>query len=104
MNCYQRFREGLRALPHIETYEADLREHLPVISFNVKDLSPAAVASALDQKGGICSRAGLHCAPAAHRVIGTEQRGTIRFSFGPFNTAEEVDFALNVLDGLRYPL
>ena len=101
MNCYRRFREGLRALNHIEIYEADLREHLPVISFNVKDLPPAAVALALDQKAGICGRAGLHCSPSAHRVIGTEQRGTLRFSFGPFNTAEEVDIALNVLNDIR---
>lgn len=42
---------------------------------------------------GICVRAGLHCAPLAHKTAGTEATGTVRFSFSPFNTAAEVGFA-----------
>ena len=47
-------------------------------------------------KNGIAVRAGLHCAPLAHRSAGTLQTGTIRFSFSDFNTLEEVQYALNV--------
>lgn len=101
MACYRRFRRGLRSLSHIDLYGADAEEHLPVISFNVKDMSPGEVALTLDKKAGICGRAGLHCAPLAHKTIGTLKRGTVRFSFGPFNTYDEVDEALNVLETIK---
>jgi len=39
---------------------------------------------------GICVRAGLHCAPLAHRSAGTLDTGTVRISFGPFNTRTEI--------------
>ena len=45
----------------------------------------------LDQGFGIMSRIGLHCAPAAHRTMGTFPDGTVRFGFSYFNTLEEVD-------------
>lgn len=102
--CYRRFKEGLKRLSHIEVYDFESDDHLPVISFNVKDMFPGEVALALDKKAGICGRAGLHCAPLAHQTIGTLNRGTIRFSFGPFNTAEEIDKALNVLDTINSPM
>ena len=43
------------------------------------------------------TRVGLHCTPAAHKSLGTYPTGTIRFSFGYWNTEEEVDTALNAL-------
>lgn len=48
-------------------------------------------------KAGICVRAGLHCAPTAHETVGTIEEGTVRFSFSPFNTLSEVDYAADVL-------
>ena len=45
-------------------------------------------------------RPGLHCAPAAHRTIGTFSRGTIRFGFGYFNTEEEISLALEAIRSL----
>ena len=44
------------------------------------------------------TRVGLHCAPSAHKTIGTYPEGTIRFSFGPENTKEEVKAALQALE------
>jgi selenocysteine lyase/cysteine desulfurase len=51
----------------------------------------------LDERWGIQVRAGLHCAPLAHRSLGTLPSGTVRFSFGCFNTNAEVDKALKAL-------
>lgn len=48
-------------------------------------------------KEGICVRAGLHCAPTAHETVGTIEKGTVRFSFSPFNTMSEVNFAAETL-------
>lgn len=51
----------------------------------------------LDETYGIMTRVGLHCAPSAHKTLGTFPTGTIRFSFGWRNTSEEVDKALRAL-------
>jgi selenocysteine lyase/cysteine desulfurase len=60
-------------------------------------MHPSEVALALDEEFGILSRPGLHCAPAAHKTIGTFPIGTNRFSFGYFNTDEEITYTLEVL-------
>ena len=51
----------------------------------------------LDREYGIMTRVGMHCAPNAHRALGTFPKGTIRFSFGYFNTEEEIDTAVEAL-------
>lgn len=96
------FLEGLKNLSHITVYGfPEIKERLPVVSLNVGDLAPEKVAEMLDQKAQICVRAGLHCSPAAHETMGTLNRGTVRFSFGAFNTKEEIDTALNVLETMK---
>ena len=93
------FLEGLRSLPSVTVYgttEPDRR--IPVVSFNIDGISPSEAALILDEEQGIMSRPGLHCAPAAHRTIGTFPRGAIRFSFGYFNEIGEIDTALKALD------
>jgi selenocysteine lyase/cysteine desulfurase len=51
----------------------------------------------LDDEYGMMCRVGLHCAPAAHRTIGTFPTGTVRFGLGAFNTPEQVDAALDAV-------
>ena len=46
----------------------------------------------LERDYGIQTRSGLHCAPAAHRHLGTFPRGMVRFSVGPETTFEELDY------------
>lgn len=77
---------------------ADAEKRMPVVSFNVAGMSPSNVSMRLDEEFGIMSRPGLHCAPAAHRTIGTMPEGTVRFSFGYFNTIEEVEFAVSAVE------
>ena len=54
----------------------------------------------LDSTYGIMTRVGLHCAPNAHKTLGTYPEGTLRFSFGPENTKQELDIALDALSAL----
>ena len=60
----------------------------------------AQAAFELDSTYGIMTRVGLHCAPNAHKTLGTYPEGTLRFSFGPENTKQELDIALDALSAL----
>ncbi len=93
------FIEGLRALPSIETYFTDgSPNRVSLVSLNTDKLEPQVLCSLLDEHFGIETRSGLHCAPRAHAEIGTLTRGgTTRFSFGAFNTPEQVDIALEAI-------
>lgn len=76
------------------------KERVGVVSLNVESKDPSEVGYELDQKYGIMTRVGLHCAPLAHRTIGTHPIGTVRFSFGYYNTEKEVEKAVKALKEL----
>lgn len=91
----QRLSDGLREIPGVTVYgPADARMRTAVVSFNIAGMEPSEVGMRLDEEYGIMCRVGLHCAPSAHRTIGTFPSGTVRFALGAFNTREEVDTAL----------
>lgn len=77
---------------------AHTEKGMPVISFNVSGMPPSEVSMRLDEEHGIMSRPGLHCAPAAHRTIGTMPEGTVRFSLGYFNTMDEVEYVVSAVE------
>jgi len=90
--------EGLTALDGVRVYgPTTAHERTAVVSFTLPNLSPSDAALILDEEFGILCRPGLHCAPSAHRTIGTFPAGTIRFSLGVFNTPAEIDRALEAL-------
>jgi cysteine desulfurase family protein len=62
-----------------------------VVSFRLAAAEISLTGTILDASFGIAVRAGLHCAPAAHQAIGTFPAGTVRVSFGRFNTSSDVD-------------
>lgn len=94
----RRFRDGLRELTQIEVYgPADPVESVGVLSLNVAGIPCDEVGSRLEQQFGIFTRTGLHCAPAAHRSIGTLEKGTVRFSVSRFTTEADIDAALAAL-------
>jgi len=68
-----------------------------VVSLNVEGKDPSEVGYELDEKYGILTRVGLHCAPLAHRTIGTYPIGTVRFGFGYYNKPQEIEAALKAL-------
>lgn len=93
------FLSGLRKLPAIKLYgPAGIENRIAVASFNIDGMTSSEVAFSLDEKYGILCRPGLHCAPAAHRTIGTFPRGTVRFGFGYYNTLPQVEYALKALE------
>ena len=70
---------------------------LGVVSFLLEGFEPGDLSYLLDEAFNIATRSGLHCAPLAHEALKTKKTGTVRFSFGYFNTIEEVDIALDAL-------
>ena len=94
-----RFLEGLRAIPRIRLVgREDTVSRAPVVSVQIREGELAEAARLLDSRWGIQTRVGLHCAPLAHRTLGTYPQGTLRFSFGEGNTAEETDTCLEALE------
>ena len=75
----------------------NVEEHAAVVALNIKDADSSEVSYILDQEYDIAVRPGLHCSPLAHKTIGTLEQGAIRFSFGVFNTHEEIDFCIKAL-------
>lgn len=97
----ERFLAGVREIPGIALYGAfDQPSHSAIVSLNVGDIDSAEISDALMQGWGIATRPGAHCAPLMHRALGTERQGIVRFSFGYFNTDEEVDTAIDALRDL----
>lgn len=96
-----RFLAGVREIPEIKLYGAfDQPSRSAIVSLNVGDIDSAEISDALMQGWGIATRPGAHCAPLMHRALGTERQGVVRFSFGYFNTDEEVDAAIEALRDL----
>lgn len=96
-----RFLAGARKIPGIKLYGAfDQSTRSAIVSLNVADIDSAEISDALMQGWGIATRPGAHCAPLMHRALGTERQGVVRFSFGYFNTDEEVDTAIDALRDL----
>ena len=90
---------GLREIPGVRIFGPQNPERqTAVVSFTLDGWSSSEVAQELDDRAGICCRAGLHCAPLAHRQLGTFPAGTVRFSLGLSNTEAEI---VLVLDALR---
>lgn len=88
----QRFLEKVKKMPEIKVYGSDRRG--PVVTLNIKGIDSGDLAAYLDEEYGILVRGGLHCAPKIHEAIGNGENGGVRFSFGFFNTDEEVDYAI----------
>lgn len=72
---------------------------VPLISFNLRGLSASETADILN-KSGIAVRGGLHCAPYAHKRLGTIESGTVRISPSVFNTKNEADFLIKTLKNI----
>jgi len=81
----------LNEFEEIELYGTESQEKkIGIVSFNIKGLNPSDVGFILDNVYDILVRAGLHCAPEAHKTIGTFPEGCVRVSVGYFNTTEEI--------------
>lgn len=95
---------ALKVLDQVKDIEIygpkDSEKITPVISFNIKNRRAEDVAHILDSKHNIMVRAGLHCAPCAHEIIGTKEIGTVRVSMGYFNEKDDIDKLVYGLNNL----
>ena len=87
----RRTAELLRTLPAVEVFAApEGKQQAGVLSFRVRGRDPELIGEALAERG-IAVRAGLHCAPLAHRTAGTLDTGTVRLSLSDFNTPAQIE-------------
>ena len=88
----------LKEIDSIRIYgPQDAEKQVGVVSLNIADHQPEEVGYILDEVYKIMVRTGLHCAPCAHRTIGTIERGTLRISLGHFSTKTEIDYTAQAL-------
>lgn len=93
------FVNEVKNIKGIEVYGTDNpKERIGTISITADGKDSNVIASRLSDEYHIAVRSGLHCAPEAHRTLGTIDGGTIRFSFGFFNKKQEIDRALYALN------
>ena len=91
--------DGLRELSGLTLFKPTARG-TSAVSLRVHGLNPADLAFLLDQGFDIAVRSGLHCAPMAHRTLGSFPEGTVRVSPGAFTTREEIEQFLRAMSGL----
>ena len=90
--------EGMGRIPGVTVFgPGNPARQVPVVSFLLEGMDPAAVGLQLEKRFGILVRAGLHCSPNSHRTLGTFPEGTVRVSPGPFTTRREVSWFLAAL-------
>lgn len=93
-----RFLEGLAELPQVALAgPREISRRVAVFSLDFPGQDNALVGERLEREFGIATRCGLHCAPSAHRTLGTFPQGTVRFSFGWSTTEADVDAALQAI-------
>lgn len=93
-----RFLDGLRSLGNVQILgPANSEKRVSVVSLRVGEFAPQELSHRLFEAGKLMTRSGLHCAPGAHQALGTYPQGTTRFSFGYFNTPQDIDQAVAVV-------
>lgn len=93
------FMKEMNKMDFIEYYGEKFIKSVAVLSINLKGMESSRVGQLLNKKG-ILVRTGYHCAPLAHKLIGTELRGTVRISPGYFNTKEDIQILLDELKNI----
>ena len=86
MKLMKMLRKGLNGIPGVNLYSGDGH----VLSITVNGIDNGTAAMELEEKFGIMTRIGLHCAPLAHKTLGTFPNGTVRFALSPFTTEQDV--------------
>ncbi len=88
----------LEEIPNITVYgPKDSKKRASVISINIGTIDSGEITFLLDSEYDIATRSGIHCAPLAHKTLGTLQQGAVRFSLGYFNTKDDIDKAIDAL-------
>lgn len=94
------FCRGIQDISSIKILGNREKPVVSVVSLDFLDQDNGEIADRLEQEFGILTRAGLHCAPWAHQTLGSFPQGAVRFSFGYFNTAQQVEQAISAVKKL----
>ena len=90
--------QGLSAIDGVTVYgPGDVRQRTATVSFTVASKPVSELSYRLDDEHDVMCRVGLHCAPAAHRTIGTFPEGTVRFAAGLYTTSAEIERAIRAV-------
>lgn len=90
--------QGLQEIPGLTIFgPKNASQQTATVAINMEGYSPAELGLTLDDEFGILCRVGLHCAPAAHRSLGTFPTGSVRISMGVFHQQQDVEYLLGVL-------
>jgi cysteine desulfurase family protein len=96
LELMDRMVDGLRQIQGVTIHgPVDNRQRTAVLSLNLAGLECGELGFLLENNFGIVTRSGLHCAPLAHRTIGTLHQGTCRISLSYFSTREQIETFLN---------
>jgi selenocysteine lyase/cysteine desulfurase len=90
-------RAGLLELEGVRVHSPAAPAAVPIVTITARSLDPSTMALRLDREHGVLVRAGLHCAPGVHRLLGTTATGALRFSLGMSNTEADVRHALRAV-------
>ena len=96
-----RFENGLKKCDNVKQVANKAKNRCAVTAVDFTMVDHGEAAFRLDDEFGIMTRSGLHCAPLAHKTLGTYPQGVVRFSFGYTNTEEEIDQALEAIKTIR---
>jgi len=95
-----RLHEGLSGMQGVRVLSPAAPEGAALVTLTLDGMEPAEVASRLEEEWGVLARAGLHCAPEAHRLLGSERTGALRLSLGWASDDADVDQALAGVDAI----
>jgi cysteine desulfurase family protein len=90
----RRLRAGLESIRGVRVLSPPAPEGVALVTITADGIDVPTLAARIDREYGVLTRAGLHCAPEAHKVLGTESTGAVRFSLGWSTTADQVDLAI----------
>ena len=94
-DLFCRARDGLLNINGATVYAPEFEGS--TLLFNLKDINAQRVCALLDENN-VCVRSGFHCAPLAHKSLGTDKTGAVRISFGVFNNKHDIDNLLSVIN------
>lgn len=93
----RRLRAGFAAIPGVRLLSPHSDDGVAIVTIVANGVDVPTLASRLDREHEVLTRPGLHCAPEAHRILGTDQTGAVRFSLGWSTTEAHVDHAINAV-------
>ena len=104
MTLKARLFDGLSRIPGLTVLSPPAPHGVPVVTVKAESMDAATLAARLDREHQVQTRAGLHCAPEVHRILGTSGDGAVRFSLGWASTGEDVEAAVTAVDAIVKPV